>query len=241
MVYSMVNSGLCITSKYSEAGEVAIDSLHQHPKNFDPENEIHVAALLGAKQLNRQLLNILRVVQLFEEATSFKNKFESQYGRCPIVRIRKDIFFDSKSGMGLSFREFRVLCAVYSVIGDKKYPVRITKSWIQHRMLGFKSRNTYDLYNNMNLQKVESFSIREIGHTMAKLRARGFFKSARANRRQTYYSHCLSQDKLEEEIFSMKMRSATLKSQRVNRDQHLMDRIKKAVNNVNTLPEQNNA
>ena len=66
------------------------------------------------------------------------------HGRDAQVRIRTDWLFEARHGRGLSYLEFAVLVAIYSKIGRKKGPVRITRDEIWRRAHGYKSKIVFD-------------------------------------------------------------------------------------------------
>ena len=52
--------------------------------------------------------------------------------------MKKSWLFDTRDGHGITYREFSVLCAIYSVIGDKELAV-ITRERIRRCALGYRT------------------------------------------------------------------------------------------------------
>ena len=98
------------------------------------------------------------------------------------VRLRTDIYFSIRDKKSLSERELRILCAVYSAIGDK---AAVVVGWkrIQWRAAGWLS------------QPVDGQSCgplyprHQIDRTCAKLKRRGLLFSVTYNRGERYWSH----------------------------------------------------
>ena len=54
------------------------------------------------------------------------------------MRIKKGWVFDTRDGRGITYREFAVLCAIYSAIGDKELAI-VTRERGRYRALGYRT------------------------------------------------------------------------------------------------------
>jgi len=73
-------------------------------------------------------------------AREFVRHWESRYGRDASLRISTSLLWEALNNTGLNYREFSILCAINSVIGNRRsVPRRITEPSIRVRAAGFKS------------------------------------------------------------------------------------------------------
>jgi hypothetical protein len=195
-------------------------------KDYERENKNQVAALLGADLLKVEFPDVEIIVNEWECADVHRLHFEKAYGFDVKVRIATSFLWDTIKNSGMSYREFSVLCAIYSCIGSKNHPVRITREMIQSRQLGYKSHRIKEMELPARADGMRSLSLRQIGYTVDALHERGFFSRARANQRQTYYSNRLTQQELEERLVRSKTFSKRFHQIRRDNDRALMERIK---------------
>jgi hypothetical protein len=198
----------------------------EKPDDYSQKNTWHVAAMLGAQEIGITVGNLGWSIERWRILAQFRDQFATKHGPDVEVRIRKDLVFETRDNKGITYREFAILCAVYSFIGSAAYPVRIIKEAIQTRMLGYKKREIMETEVAARNDKVQPLTLRQIGYTLNALHKRKFFARARANERQTYYSHRLTQEELEEELFKRKTGDAYFHAARKTRDKTLMERIK---------------
>lgn len=116
------------------------------------------------------------------------------------VRLRTDIYFSIRDKKSLSERELRILCAVYSAIGDK---AAVVVGWrrIQWRAAGWLSlpvdgQPCGPLYPR-----------HQIDRTCAKLKRRGLLFSVTYNRGERYWSHRLNNQQIWDFVKARKMHS----------------------------------
>jgi hypothetical protein len=200
-------------------------SLSYQYKQTDKDN---VAALLGGREIGITFTSVQYMVQVWNELLAFKQPYESTHGRDVDVRVEESLVFETRDNHGMSYREFSVLCAIYSCIGAKKYPVRITRDKIQCRQLGYKSPAIMQAELPNRKDGAQPLTLRQINLTVDKLHERGFFARARANERQTFYSHRLTQEQIEQALMEGKSYSKKFHQRRQQRDAALMEQIKQA-------------
>ncbi len=139
--------------------------------------------------------------------------------RC-MVRIDKALCFEVRDGEGMREADFRILCALKSVIGNKPM-MRVCREWLGPRALGF--INAKDLSSS---QRKQIPSLAKIRASLE--RVSGFFAKVRANPRQTYYSDKLMPEALAEAVFQLKTRQVARRAERSQNDLSLWRRIREA-------------
>jgi hypothetical protein len=145
------------------------------------------------------------------------------------VRIRLDLCLEVRDGRGLRERDFRVLCALKSALGQKPY-MRVSREWLRVRAAGFLRPEE----EPAALARGESggpkphrvLSLQQVRTSLGRLD--GFFASVRANPWQTYYSDKMGQAELVEAVFQLKTRRATQSAEKRDRSANLWARIKNA-------------
>jgi hypothetical protein len=211
---------LCKAEEVSQMGDDVIE--------YNEENKFHIAALLGAAQINVKIKCINAIENDFKSIFRHKSKFEECHGRDVEVRVAAHIMWDIINKSGISYREFSVLCAIYSCIGNKKTPVRITREHIQCRQLGYKSIAIMKKELPMRTDGAKPLTLRQINYTVDKLHERGFFSRARPNARQTYYSNKITKEDMKRYLINKKTYSARFHQHRRESDRFLMQCIKEA-------------
>jgi hypothetical protein len=136
-------------------------------------------------------------------ASNVVGRHASAHGRDATVRIKKDLLFDVRDG-GISWRDFSTLCAVYSLIGAKPYPVLIHRSMVIARQLGFKS----PAIMNSELparDDLTPLTEKQVRLTLDSLEIAGWFARIQASRRCVYFSHRLTREEMEAKLISKAM------------------------------------
>jgi hypothetical protein len=167
-----------------------------------------------------------KLLDYFRSLSEFKDSYEKLHGTDVQVRLRTDFVFEARDKTGMTYRELAVLSAIYSSIGAKPYPVRITRDAIIRRALGYKSATVMAAEFGRRSDDAKPLTYRQITYTANHLHQRRLFARARPNERQTYYSNRLTQDQIEKQIFERKTAGARFENQRKKRNRDLMDRIK---------------
>lgn len=224
--YGVVQAGIVMYEKFEEDAREKIaerlEGASSTPKDYDPSNWLHVAVMMACSPIGVSFGSITQVIRERAELVAHIKPFESKHGRDVLVRIKKRWIFEVLNGNGISYREFVILCALYSCIGASQKPVRVTKAAIQTRTMGFKSRKVY-------LTEGPTFALyseRQIGCTLESLHRRNFFACVRPNRRQTYFSHRLTPQEMSDQLLQMKTAAARSKAQSRAIDMLLNQRIK---------------
>lgn len=196
------------------------------PDDYKRSNDHHVAAMIGAKEIGITVGSLVYSMNRWTELSEFRNQFQTKHGNDVLVRIKKGLVFEVRDDKGISYRQLSILCAVYSCIGATEKPVRITKATIQCRMLGYKSAKVMTAEIKSRKDTAKPLTPRQIGYTLDSLDERKFFARARPNERQTYFSHRLTKDELNDALFKRKTAKARFHATRKTDNNTLMERIK---------------
>jgi predicted transcriptional regulator len=201
-----VELGIKQWQKFSPAQQHFRRSYPPHPTlcncriDLSKDEELQVVA--GCEYLNVVCLNVKGILADYARVTRFIKDFERKHGTDARVRVRKDWVFEVRDNKDMSYPEFAVLAAIYSIIGDSEKPVRITREYIWKRAHGFKS----DLVFRTEMDGRPPFlTERQVRSIIERLHDRKFFARRTYGRRQTYYSNRMSPTSLEEQVFRAKI------------------------------------
>ena len=165
----------------------------------------------------------------------FCYEMEQKHGKCPLVRIKAAYAEEVLNRSGMSYRDFSILCAIYSIIGSKEYS-RITRDQIRARSMGYKSATALfskdsDLTENgqklLNEREdhAKPLTTDQIRYTLDRLET-GHFARVVAGKREVFFSHRMNRVELSETICGLKTdRSTKLVMNRLA-DIDLQSRIK---------------
>jgi hypothetical protein len=196
------------------------------PHDFSATKNDHVAAMIGAREIGITVGNVRWSLEHWKKLSEFRTEFERKYGPDVEVRVRKGLVFEARDNTGISYREFAVLCAAYSCIGSKTYPVRVTRDTIRCRMLGYKSATIMAQELSHRTDDLKPLTLRQVNYVLDRLDERRFFARARANERQTFYSIRLRQEQLEQQLVEGKSYRDSFREGRIRRAARLIARVK---------------
>ena len=233
--YGAVEAGAAVIRSASKEALASLCVEHGLPKTKGTSWEL--AAEIGAKVCQITIGSREQAIQRHVALCDHLSKWEALHGKDSTVRVEKGLCFKVRDNDGFSFREFRVLCAIYSAIGGKAYPVILPLRMINARSCGCKSEVvlTEELSANRVLDRL---SIKQLRGTVARLHELKFFARCTPDRhgRKTYYSHRMSGEELREKIFQKATYSATFKDEERAKDKSLCTRIDKAKQQTKSLP-----
>ena len=173
-----------------------------HGLKVSMSNSWNLAALLGADACSVEIADPKGVFTSHHELDRFHQAWVTRNGPDPLVRIKTAIVFDVRDGEGtLSLREFRVLCAIYSVIGRATYRA-ITARMIRVRAIGCKSEGVEGDELGKGGVLPPTLTDKELRGTISKLHQTGWFARVTPARhgRVTYYSNRMTETALAERI-----------------------------------------
>jgi hypothetical protein len=195
------------------------------PRGFDAKSEYHVAALYGAHCLGVTYPDFRSLFENYKSLSSYVSQFESRHGRDAWVRIRMDWLFAARDGRGINYREFTVLCAIFSVIGRKKWAI-VTRLDIQRRALGYRNQDILMAELPNRIDGAQPLTLRQARDTIAQLHLNKFFARCTVARRITYYSIRESDELLRKSIFKRRTYAARFRARQSAKDKALTTAIK---------------
>ncbi len=230
ILFGVVEAGLTfynrLTSESCQAKAEQFARLSTTPRDFKKGKAEHVATMLGAEAIGVRVNSLAYPLEQWKRLRGFNESFAQKHGRDVEVRVRKDLVFECRDNCGISYREFAVLSAVYSCIGAKSYPVRVTRQQIQCRMLGYKSPAVMQAEIASRTDGATPLTLRQINYTLNALHERGFFARTRANERQTYYSHRMTLEEMEARLLKSKTYSDNFHKERRQRETRFIQEMK---------------
>ena len=186
--------------------DVKRDSL---PAEFSRNRLDHLAIVAARMMLRITGGNISGTMATAESVSSFIATFERVNGRSPTVRIRNDLLWDCVHG-SMTYRDFSVLCAIYSVIGAKEYPVIITRDRIIAGQLGYKSPSimTPEALTSRT-DGAKPLTVKQVRKTLDELEHRSLITRIQASKRKVYFSNRMSRDEMRQAVITIKVKRAT--------------------------------
>ena len=166
------------------------------PDDCDNTNREHQLLCVAAWMSGLILHSIVNDEKQIRKYQEFIDDFESEFGSDALVRHKTDLCINVRDNDALNPREFAILSATYSCLGQSSYRL-ITSDKIQRRATGCRSKEIFDIFKN----HPEPYSMKQVRNTGENLFLKGFFGRFTYQRRYTYYSHKLSEDELREKVF----------------------------------------
>ncbi len=169
------------------------------PKDHNNTNGEHQLLCAAANMLEINTGPIAFVESEIRKYQAFVDDLESKFKNDALVRHKKALCLDVRDRGALNPREFAILSAIYSRLGQSSYK-RITSDEIQCRATGCRSKEIFDTFE----ERPEPYSMKQVRKTVEDLFLKGFFGRYTYQRRYTYYSHKLSEDELRKKVFEMR-------------------------------------
>ncbi len=198
MLYIGIHRTRLFLSKNPEHHYELPDNEHL-PEDFENTNGEPQLLCIAANMLEINTGPIAFVESEIRKYQAFVDDFESEFETDSLVRHKKALCIDVRDRGALNPREFAILSAIYSCLGQNSYR-QITNSEIQCRATGCRSKEIFDTFKNRS----EPYSMKQVRKTVEDLFLKDFFGRFTYQRRYTYYSHKLSEDELREKVFEMR-------------------------------------
>ncbi|MDB6064064.1 MAG: hypothetical protein JWR26_272 [Pedosphaera sp.] len=228
--YSVFEAGRSFWKALDEEKRVEkrLAALAHPPVNvsFDPNNDLHIAAQMGAKAMNITSRDYIAAQNRHQTLEQFRVNFEAVHGRDTTVRIKAQFLWDAKDAGRMNYREFCFLCAVYSCIGANHGPVRVFRESIRARSLGYKSPKIMKIEYPTRSDGAEIPTEWGVRSMMNKLHELGFFSRCHPSRRQTFVSNKLSDEELRAAVLKRKTYAAEFRAKKREKDLELSQTIK---------------
>ncbi len=229
--YGVVHAGIRLWQKESADEKSRFLAFLPHrskiPQGFEPNDPRHCAVLYGIEKVGVIYSNLDGLLVGHGTLEAFKNEFERRFGRDATVRIRKKWLFQARDGKGLTYREFAVLCAIYSCIGSKQF-TRITRERAQHRSLGYKNKSTLQAELPRRADGAQPLTERQVRDTIDRLHGLRFFARCTYGRRVTYYSHRLTDEQLRKYVMKKHIYPVRFHRIQADKDRSLTEQIRQA-------------
>ena len=174
------------------------------PRDFTPNNPRHVHTLFGAEILKVTLPSVSSVLATHDKLLAFRDSFERRNGKDPLVRLKTELVFEARDGTGITPRELFVLAAIFSIVGKKQGPVRITQARIRHRALGYKTNAVCENEISRRRDGAKPLTEWQLRSLIECLHTRKFFARATFAHRLTFYSHRMTDAQLRKAVIEMK-------------------------------------
>jgi hypothetical protein len=193
--------------------------------------------LMGAEKCGLILGDQETHASEYHRLRTHRDDWEARHGKDCLVRIKTDLCLEVRDGRGMSFREFRVLCAIYSVIGRSAYR-RITLDTVRVRASGCKTAAVMKAEAAAGRPLPEPLTPKQVRATIAHLHERGWFARVTPNPhgRATYYSHRMDADALRERLFQRSIYARKFHEEQRRKDADLAARIQNAKAGFAALP-----
>lgn len=163
-------------------------------------------------------------------ADSFVCRWERHYGKDARVRIATSLLWEAHNNSGVSYREFSILCAINSIIGNRRFvPKRITEASIRVRAAGFKSWTNARLELPADdLRKARLLTGDQVRYTLEQLHQRHLFARARVGARTVKYMLGVTDDQLRALLRQRETYKVHFKAERAKKDAELVAAIRAA-------------
>ena len=225
---------LAFVSDYKERLDyIVCYCLYEHSQRLKrsfPKLSANDALSEAARFLNVNMGSYQVTRDKWRVAIAFILQWEARYGRDASVRIATALLWEAYNNTGLTYREFSILCAINSIIGNRRSsPRRITEPSIRIRAAGFKSWTVA----NRELGSDESRKMRlltpdQVRYTLERLHARKFFARARVGARTVKYMIGVSDAELRVLLLRRQTYYARFRRERAEKDRELMLAIRSA-------------
>ena len=176
------------------------------PTDFDIENEIHSKIVSAAAEYNLVLESIEKAIDVWLEVKQKILDYVNKYGADSYCRMGIQLTNDVINNK-FGFREYKVLAAIQSVLGNTKIYLRITYEHISYRILGYKKKKIAQAEGKMQ----GALSARQIKTSITRLIHKKLLTSVTYMHREKYYSTKIKNaDNLRELIKNKKVRNCSI-------------------------------
>ncbi|MSR67185.1 MAG: hypothetical protein EXS24_07430 [Pedosphaera sp.] len=227
--YGLVDKGWKLFSKLSaEQRRQFLSKVRQArriPEGCDTNNWSHCGALYGAEIIGVTIHCFLPGIESYQKLRDHVVAFEKAHGRDALVRVKKGWVFDTRDGHGITYREFSVLCAIYSAIGDKELAI-VTRDRIRRCALGYRTAAIMQAELPRRADKAQPLTERQLRDTITRLHRNKFFARCTVARRITYYSIRLDNEAMRKKVLERRTYPGFFHASQAVQDQALTAAIK---------------
>ncbi len=159
------------------------DTIQDELFDYDIDNPLHNKVLKSANFFGLELGSIGRNIKTYEKVSKYISDFQIRNGKDSYAAIGKELAFDCRD-KGFNFEQFKILCAINSIVGQKKKFVRITYDRIKYAMHGYRSKTIYE----KEKPNFDLLTDKQLKNRIEFLNAKKFFSKFTYARRQIFYS-----------------------------------------------------
>lgn len=192
-----------------------------------PNIPAQTALCEAARFLNVNVTSHDATVERWKLATWWIEGWEERYGKDASVRIATILLWEAHNNTGVTYREFSILCAINSVIGDSSKPIRITERTIRIRAAGYKSWTVLKRELDRDKSRAARLLIsNQVRYTLEQLHERRLFSRARVRAKTVKYMIGVTDDELRELLLQAETHRSRFRQERAQKDRELMIMIK---------------
>jgi hypothetical protein len=159
------------------------------------------------------------IASKWEEANGFVCQWQGRHGKDALVRIGVTLWSEAHDNTGLTYREFSLLCAINSIIGNRSGPTRITEPRIRVRAAGFKCWNVAKSeLPSEELRESRLLTPHQVRYMLEGLHERRFFARARVGAKTVKYMLRVTDDELRTKLLQTESRHARFRTERGTKD-----------------------
>jgi hypothetical protein len=227
--YAVVEAGSSLFRKLTAEQQsdfiAAMCQEGKSPRGFRENVWSCCAALYGANVIGVTYGQLGSLVERHRKMKAHVAAFERLHGRDAKVRIKKGWLFDARDGHGITYREFCVLCAIYSAIGDKEFAI-VTRDRIRRCALGYRTAAIMQAELAKRTDGAHLLTERQLRDTITRLHHNKFFARCTVARRITYYSIRLENDAMRKKVLERRTYAGFFHASQSAQDQVLTNAIK---------------
>jgi hypothetical protein len=192
--------GLARLAKDDKADE-CLGGLPSLPLGYKPDNPTHHALLVGARTIAVIFYDMRGIAEELVAFDAFLRRVVSiAPGPDATVRIKQDLVFEARNKKGISYRDLTVLAAIFSIIGRRRHPVRITQSSIRCRARGCRSKKVLEALTKAGLELPPPLTDWQLRAALERLRSSKLVHRFTFNRRSTYYGVGMSNSEFTDQV-----------------------------------------
>lgn len=229
LAYSVIVAGWQLFQKLSSvrqqeflAGERKAKCI---PNDFDVYNWRHKALLYGGQMIGVNFTSCVASDERHAAVYHHISEFVTRHGGDAFVRLKKGWLFDTRDGHGIDYREFSVLCAIYSAIGNKELAI-VTRDRIRRCALGYRTAAIMQAELSKRTDGALPLTERQLRDTIERLHRNKFFARCTVARRITYYSIRLDNEAMRKKVLERRTYANFFRTSQAAQDQVLTNAIK---------------
>jgi hypothetical protein len=157
-------------------------------KGFNRRRKDHIEKMIGCEILGVNPGSFNNgCPEKHAQAARFVEVVEGRFGPSPLVFVGSSLLWGCHNDDEPTWREFTVLCAINSCLGQKETPMRICREMIIPRALGYKTKEMMLGLLESRTDGSRPLTTQELRTTLDHLEDRGLIHRIQASRRWIYF------------------------------------------------------